>query len=266
MTPLLRMVTTPVGSLAVHETGAGPAVVFWHSMFVDHRMFARQLAVFSETRRCIAIDGPGYGPSGGPPRGGTLDDCARATIAVMDALGVERADFVGCGWGGHVGVCLASSPGGRLRSLTATNSPMQPLGRAERRRVIALSYLYRVLGPRVFLSDAVEAGLLSKEHRAELGPYVRECFSTTRRQGLYDAMRCFIIGRPSIEDRLGAIGIPTLLIGGAEDAVWPPALAREQSRRVPKARLEIIDGTAHLTPLEAPGAVNDLLRDFWTHA
>jgi pimeloyl-ACP methyl ester carboxylesterase len=57
--------------------------------------------------------------------------------------------------------------------------------------------------------------------------------------------------------------VPTLVISGADDRVDPPAVLREELlSRIPQAQLHILPGVGHLSPLEAPGALANLIRRF----
>ena len=67
-------------------------------------------------------------------------------------------------------------------------------------------------------------------------------------------------------ERLAELICPTLLLVGEHDVSTPPAAARVIQERVTGARLEIIAGAAHLTPIETPQAVNSLLQSFFAEA
>ena len=58
------------------------------------------------------------------------------------------------------------------------------------------------------------------------------------------------------------IRVPTLVVSGDEDTVYPPAQAREVARRIPGAELVMIKGAGHLVNLERPGRFNEVLMDF----
>src|SRR5258706_495607 len=58
------------------------------------------------------------------------------------------------------------------------------------------------------------------------------------------------------------IRVPTLVVAGDEDTVYPPDLARDVARRIPGAELVMIKGAGHLVNLERPGRFNEVLMDF----
>ena len=58
------------------------------------------------------------------------------------------------------------------------------------------------------------------------------------------------------------ISVPTLVIAGDEDQVYPPALAQDLARRIPGARLEMMRGLGHLPNMEQPEEFNAVLLRF----
>jgi len=61
---------------------------------------------------------------------------------------------------------------------------------------------------------------------------------------------------------LEKIRVPTLVIAGAEDQIYPPAMAREIARRIPGAELAEIEGAGHLSNLEQPEKFNAAVLKF----
>ena len=64
-----------------------------------------------------------------------------------------------------------------------------------------------------------------------------------------------------VRAHLGDIAAPTLVVVGELDEETPPAYAEALAVGIPGARLAVIPGAGHYTPLEAPDALNALLRD-----
>ncbi len=81
----------------------------------------------------------------------------------------------------------------------------------------------------------------------------------------YRRQQAAIIGRPDFRPMLAGIACPTLVVCGREDALTPLAFHEEIARAVPNARLAIVENCGHLSTLEQPVEVNDLLRD-WLEA
>lgn len=76
---------------------------------------------------------------------------------------------------------------------------------------------------------------------------------------------CEALAAFDIRSELGRIGVPTLVVVGAEDRVTGPADARTLVAGIPDARLALVPAASHLAPVEQPAAVTDLLvRHFST--
>ena len=106
-----RKIDTPNGALAVHESaGQGPPVVLIHGNSSSSRVFSRQLdGRLGQRFRLIAVDLPGHGASedAKDPSAYSLPGHARAVRAVLDALGIDQAYFVGWSLGGHIALEMA---------------------------------------------------------------------------------------------------------------------------------------------------------------
>ncbi len=93
---------------------------------------------------------------------------------------------------------------------------------------------------------------------------VRSCLMTHRARGLAHTALEVLAKRPSIyslDARLRALGVPTLLIVGEYDT---PCLKphRFMADVMPKARHVVLRGVGHLTNLEAPAAFNAAVKSF----
>jgi pimeloyl-ACP methyl ester carboxylesterase len=68
-----------------------------------------------------------------------------------------------------------------------------------------------------------------------------------------------ILNRPDSRPGLSAIKCPTLVLVGDGDELTPPALAQEMAQGIPAARLEVVADCGHLSTLERPEPVTQLL-------
>jgi len=82
----------------------------------------------------------------------------------------------------------------------------------------------------------------------------------TERLGPDVFVRQSLIARPDSRASLGDITCPTLVLCGEHDAWTPPAIHRDMAIAIPNSLLVIVPGSAHLTPIERPGAVSRALR------
>ena len=106
--------------LAVFDTGGdGEPVVFVHGMGSTSAFWQQQLTGGRlEGYRLVALDLPGWGDSSQPDAAYTPSFYAKAVLAAMDALGLERAHVVAHSMGGQAAIVLTVEPPERVRSLT----------------------------------------------------------------------------------------------------------------------------------------------------
>src|SRR5215510_6420966 len=135
-----------IGELAlnVEERGSGPAFLFIPGLVGLLNAWEFQMAEFSSRYRCISFDHRGAGDSDKPKDAYATELITRDTIALMDALGIERAHVAGTSTGGCVLQNLAIDHPGRLRSCIFSNTWVKAdeyITRVQMtRKRIALSY------------------------------------------------------------------------------------------------------------------------------
>lgn len=250
--------------IAYETTGTGPALLFAHGLGGNHLSWWRQIPAFSDRYACIAFSHRGFAPSTTP--GGTPDprDYAGDAAALLDALGVERAVFVGQSMGGWTGVELALAEPARLAGLalacTTGSFDYDGLGDPE---VAA----WRARAPRLLENLAAEG-----VHRGTSLAFAR---AEPALHGLYTAIDRLNAGldKEEIGRRIRAmrtrgpadaarIACPVLCVTGEDDALISPAGVRAVARRMPDARVAVAPATGHSVYFERAALFNDLLARF----
>ncbi|MDP9203908.1 MAG: alpha/beta hydrolase, partial [Gemmatimonadota bacterium] len=65
----------------------------------------------------------------------------------------------------------------------------------------------------------------------------------------------------SFADKLGATRVPTLVVGGIHDPIFPPDVLRGWVGSMPRARLALLDSN-HEIPIEQPRELAAVLESF----
>jgi len=65
-----------------------------------------------------------------------------------------------------------------------------------------------------------------------------------------------------LSKRMHRIAAPTLIIWGKDDKLLPAVYAEEFKKRIPQAKVEMIEGGAHMMPLEEPAKVANSVSKF----
>jgi proline iminopeptidase len=66
----------------------------------------------------------------------------------------------------------------------------------------------------------------------------------------------------TVMDRLGEITVPTLVMAGRDDGVFPPDCQRELAAGLPNARLHLVDHAGHSPHAEQTAEVTAAVRHF----
>jgi len=98
---------TPWGQVHYQEAGSGTPILMIPGGGQSHLIFDREIAVLSKSHRVILVDLLGHGFSDPLPEGATFELVAESLVAVLDALGIDRAHIYGANAGNKIGVALA---------------------------------------------------------------------------------------------------------------------------------------------------------------
>ncbi|MBX9471565.1 alpha/beta fold hydrolase [Microcella sp.] len=256
-------IPTDVGELAVLELGHpdAPVLVLRHGIFLDRELWRPIGERYASTHRVVLIDAPGHGASGDPGREYSVQDDARASIQIMNALGIERATLIGHSWGGMSSLRVALDHPDRVVALGLVNTPLAPRTAAERRRYRTLVALLMAIGAPRWYGRQIVAALFDPAARgSEIALRMIEQVRTANRRVLARAMRAVLVNPDDVSDRLGELRIPLLAVAGRDDYVLDAAAAAMLAERVPQARIEHVPGD-HVTPVEQPSALAALLDE-----
>ncbi|MFI0776889.1 4-carboxymuconolactone decarboxylase [Streptomyces sp. NPDC021212] len=233
----------------------GPVLVLGPSLGTTWHMWDRQIPELSRHWRVLRFDLPGHGGSPAHPAPSVAELAARL-LATLDMLGIDRFGYAGCSLGGAIGAELALRHPMRVGSLALVSAAPR-FGTADsfrQRGVVVrtngLDPIARATPERWFTptfaaaQPAIVDWAVQMVRTTDPGCYIAAC----------EALAAF-----DIRPELGRIGIPTLVLAGAEDQVTPAADARVLVAGIPDARLALVPGTSHLAPVEQPAAVTDLL-------
>jgi pimeloyl-ACP methyl ester carboxylesterase len=113
-----------VEGVHVAEAGSGPPIVLLHGNPDTHEVWGSTIARLGAFR-CIAPDLPGFGESA-PGAGHTLEDQSAWVAQLVDRLKLDRFHLVCHDIGGVYGCAFATEHGGRLQSLTISNTIFSP--------------------------------------------------------------------------------------------------------------------------------------------
>jgi pimeloyl-ACP methyl ester carboxylesterase len=243
----VRRTMTRVGPYRVHalDRGEGPeAVLLLHGLAGSATWWSRTVGVLADRYRVLVPDLIGFGRTRSVGRFPSLKRLAEVLDRWLAELGVERVHLVGHSMGGQISVHLTAARPDRVERLVLVDAagiprPLHPLAIARSAVSLAppgawgrLEFLPRIAG------DAWTAGPRT------LGRAIRHILSD------------------DVRPLLPTIRQPTLILWGERDRLVPLDHARELRRRIPNARLLVIEGAAHNPMIDRPAAFNRALTRF----
>lgn len=190
------------------------------------------------------------------------DDSVAAIAARVLAAAPPRFALVGLSMGGYVAFEILRQAPDRVTKLALLDTTARPDtedASERRRRLIALAekggfaeipglQVPMLLGRRAAADPAAVGLVHSMAHETGAAAFVRQ--------------QRAIIGRPDSRPLLAEIRCPVLVVVGAEDQITPPELAAEMAEAIPNARRVVVEGSGHLSTIEAPDEIADLLQAF----
>jgi pimeloyl-ACP methyl ester carboxylesterase len=251
--------------IALHYevTGDGPPVLLAHSFLCSGEMWAPLLPALSSRYRVVNVDTRGHGASGRVARRCTVEDVLRDHLAVLDALGIARATWVGLSLGGMVALRAALDVPERVDALALVDTDAGPETLAVRAKHALLALLVRSIGIRPVLPEIAKLmfGRTTLRENAALAAAWSARSAGVHVPSMLNVLAA-VDGRADLRPSLGGIAVPALVVVGAEDRALPPARSRSLAAALPSARLVEVPGAGHLSALEAPAAVGAALTQF----
>lgn len=254
--------------LYVEDRGAGAeAIVFSHGLLFSARMFDEQVSRLSRSYRCIAYDHRGQGHSE-RPLGDRIDIEAvyGDAVALIERLKAAPCHFVGLSMGGFVGLQLAVRRPDLLRSLVLVDTSAETEPMLLKLRLTLMALAVRLFGTPPVFGAAMKLmfgpTFRSDPARTSEWDAWRARLQADVDRSILPALRGVIHRAPVAEEDLRSITVPTLVIGGAEDRVYPPAANERLQASIPDSRLVIIPAAGHSPTIEEPDAVTQAIADF----
>ncbi|MCW9033442.1 MAG: alpha/beta fold hydrolase [Alphaproteobacteria bacterium] len=238
-----------------------PVVMLSNSLATTMDMWQLQLPALTEKYRVVRYDMRGHGQTEVTKEAYTLEGLAEDAIALMDALELDKVNFVGLSIGGMIGQVIALNFPERLNSLvicssTSSLSFADPVVWEERMGSVQSG------GMAAQAQNTIERWLSAPfiADNKDVVRQVREMIEATPVDGYIASCRALLAFH--ITERLPSIDLPVLVMPGALDQATPPILSEIIHENIPGSILKVIEDAAHLTNIQQSAIFNKSLLNF----
>jgi 3-oxoadipate enol-lactonase len=236
-------------------------VMLSHSLGSNLHMWDPQMSALEKGFQVLRYDTRGHGASDVPEDAYSLDQLVADAVALLDALGIRKVDFVGLSMGGMIAQGLALKHADRVDRLVLcdTSAYMPP----EAQPIVQERIDAAQKGGMAALVDSTLARWFTPPYLQKQGAgvaMIRNIFLTSPVAGYIGCSEA--IRRLNYIAELPRITHPTLIMVGKEDPGTPVAAAQAIHERIAGSRLVVIPSASHLSNIEQAGVFRQNLLEF----
>lgn len=247
------------------SVGSGTPMLLLHGYPLSGELFARNRgALASAGYRVITIDHRGCGmstaPAGDP---GSLETYAKDALAVMDSLNIPRAIIGGMSMGGPITFEMYREAPERFMGMILIDTLANPAGIVEQNIWKGMAQKATIYGPQSLAPELLKdmlTGQTRKDRPGDAKALTQIVSQVSVAGDVAGAM--VLVNRPDSIPTLKTIRVPTLILEGLEDTVYPPEFSMKMQQNIPGSKLVIIPGAAHAAIFEKATAMNAAIIDW----
>jgi len=241
----------------------GLPVVFIHGFPFNHEMWNPQMKALPNNIRAISYDVRGHGASDVGDAQYSIEFFVDDLIALLDHLVIDRAVLCGLSMGGYIALRAFERHPDRVRALVLCNTRSEADSNEAKVRRSATIRTVKTAGVKIFSEDFLKSVFTPESIASNAGAVdmIRRIILNNSPLGICGTVLA-LAARTDTTSALGSISVPTLLIGGEQDTLTPPADLQHMHDRIRGSEIHILPHAAHLSNLENAPAFNDVLIKF----
>ena len=245
------------------EVGKGKeTILFSHGLLFNYKMFENQIEYFKNNYRIVAFDHRGQGKSEVTKDGYSMDQLYKDALKLIEVLNLGKVHFVGLSMGGFLGFRLAARNPEVIKSLILleTSAGDEP----NKVKYWFLNTIVKLFGVKPVIGKVKKILFGEKFLKDPLKLEVRRRWVDHLKSLPKTIVRAVdgVIHRDGVEDELGKISCPTLVMVGTLDVATTPDKAEYIHKNIKNSRLEYLVGAGHSSSIEEPDAVNNHMEAF----
>ena len=248
------MPTAQAGNYEIfyEEAGSGFPLVLIHGLAGDHKAWALQMPEWAKNHRVLAFDNRGAGQSTQVDEPITTEDMAKDTLALMDAVGIEKAHVMGRSMGGAIAQHMTLLAPERVHTLMMCAS----FARIDSVGTRVLTNMREVLDWRGDWGDHARHSVsyfvspaFYNENPETIEQILGLIGGETRLPACYVQQNHACLAHDTL-DRLGEISCPTLIMAGGKDPICSMTATAWMSDAIADSKTVVFEGSSHFFLME----------------
>jgi len=245
-------------SFEVEGSADKPALMLCNSLGTTMHMWDVQMPALLKHFRVVRYDRRGHGKSSVPAGAYNMEMLGRDALAVLDAAGVEKANWCGLSMGGMVGMWMGANAPQRVDRVILSNTSAY----FENKQVWSDRLaLVKEKGLQAIVQGTLERWFTQgfREREPARVKAIGDMFLATKADGYLGCGQA--VRDMDHRPLLPKIKAKTLVIAGSQDAGTTPEMGEYIKANVPGAEIKMLDA-AHIANIEQEAAYTDAMLSF----
>jgi len=228
-----------------------PTLIFIHGAALSKGLWEFQVKGLSDIANTIAIDLPGHKDSPGTACD-QISDYAASVNKFIEQIQAPNPVLCGLSMGGAIVLdLLLSHPDKYIAGILMHTGA----------RLKVMPFVFETIEKDFtqYFDLVVDFATAQKSDKSQLKKILTDIGVTSHKTVLTDFLACDGF---DVMDRLEEINVPLMVVIGDEDNITPAKYGEFLHKNILNAKLETIAAAGHLSPIEKPEEINQLIKDF----
>lgn len=254
-----------INGLSVNTDGDknNQAVIFVHGFPFDSHMWHNQVQRLKKNYYCITYDLRGLGKSPAGDGQYTIEMYAEELFSLIKEMSLVKPVVCGLSMGGYIVLRALEKNRQAFKGAILCSTKSEEDDNAGK--------LKRAAGIAAINKDGIEKfcenllpNCFSDISIKEMKEMYEDTMARAKKSDPLGVKGCLLAmaGRTDTTEFLSQLDLPVLVIAGSIDKIVPAESMREMAGKIKNSEFGSAPRAGHMTPLENPGFVNDMLEGF----